>query len=262
MDKTRWLDGLAVTMGLQKAEIANSCKQISLLYQQPKYHPAWALYLKIPVMHQFMQVIAHSMPWKWLLFLSITAAFHFLFRSAAALHTCSAQWWGRLELQGLDTAKLCVWQPVPTTVQGYPVSSNKCCLSRSTGRVSPQSSYFRQHLPLFKQLWVCKVFKTSLCVVVVGQDAWFPLPTLPGNTSAIPAQMGNFQPPNLHLFHHMLSQGSNKCLTLLGLGAFTAADTNRVVCKWNTSSEIASSLHAQSHRPGSVTACLGRSVPP
>lgn len=101
---------------------------------------------------------------------------------------------------------------------------------------------------------------------VVRHGARFPSPTLPENTSEIPTQTDKFQPPRLLLLHHMPSQGSNKCLTLLGLGAFTAADTNRALCKWNTSSGIVSSLHAESQGPGSVTAGLGRltarSVPP
>lgn len=108
------------------------------------------------------------------------------------------------------------------------------------------------------------MFKPSFCAVV-RQGALFPIAHATWEHFCN-SNSDKPQPLNLHVLHHMLSQGSNKCLTLLGLGAFTAADTNRVVCKWNTSSGIASSLRAESHGPGLVSACLGRltarSVPP
>lgn len=133
------LNGPAVLHGHGPSD-SRDCKHSKTIFfaaavQAPK-NPAWALYNKIPIIHQFTQVsTAHSMPLELIAIPYVTAPFHFLFRSAAGLHNCSAQWWGRLELQGLNTAKLCVWQPVPATVQGHPMSSNKCCLSRNTGRV-------------------------------------------------------------------------------------------------------------------------------
>lgn len=80
------------------------------------------------------------------------------------------------------------------------------------------SSYFSQHLlPFKKQLWDCRVIKTSFHVFV-RQDAWYLW-----STSAIPTQKDKRQPPSLH-FHHTLPGESSRCLGLLGLWAFATAE--------------------------------------
>ncbi|KAJ7410482.1 hypothetical protein WISP_108343 [Willisornis vidua] len=66
-------------------------------------------------------------------------------------------------------------------------------------------------------------------VLLSRQGVWFSLSPLPGSTSAIPAQKDKFEIPSLRLLPHMLPRGSYKHLTLLGLGAFAAADTNRAM---------------------------------
>lgn len=90
------LNGPAVLHGHGPSD-SRDCKHSKTIFfaaavQAPK-NPAWALYNKIPIIHQFTQVsTAHSMPLELIAIPSVTAPFHFLFRSAAGLHNCSAQW--------------------------------------------------------------------------------------------------------------------------------------------------------------------------
>lgn len=90
------LNGPAVLHGHGPSD-SRDCKHSKTIFfaaavQAPK-NPAWALYNKIPIICQFTQVsTAHSMPLELIAIPSVTAPFHFLFRSAAGLHNCSAQW--------------------------------------------------------------------------------------------------------------------------------------------------------------------------